>query len=108
MVKEWITKLTAYQIPHSDNPELVRVLGDAVKIRNWQLAGLIDGDAFINQYELSLTLHFSQVSVLYMLRERFGETVVWAPGKNAFRWRITRANELQGVAKLFIYFCFLV
>ena len=75
---------------------------------NWQLAGLIDGDAFINQYELSLTLHFSQVSVLYMLRERFGETVVWAPGKNAFRWRITRANELQGVAKLFIYFCFLV
>jgi dynein heavy chain len=40
MVKEWITKLTAYQVPHSDNPELVRVLGDAVKIRNWQLAGL--------------------------------------------------------------------
>ena len=40
MVKEWITKLTAYQIPRSENPELVRVLGDAVKIRNWQLAGL--------------------------------------------------------------------
>lgn len=40
MVKEWITKLTAYNIPRSDNPELVRVLGDAVKIRNWQLAGL--------------------------------------------------------------------
>lgn len=29
-----------FRIPHSDNPELVRVLGDAVKIRNWQLAGL--------------------------------------------------------------------
>jgi dynein heavy chain len=40
MVKEWIIKLRAYQVPHSDNPELVRVLGDAVKIRNWQLAGL--------------------------------------------------------------------
>jgi dynein heavy chain len=40
MVKEWIVKLTAYEVPHSDNPELIRVLGDAVKIRNWQLAGL--------------------------------------------------------------------
>jgi len=40
MVKEWISKLTAYEVPHSDNPEVVRVLGDAVKIRNWQLAGL--------------------------------------------------------------------
>ncbi|CAF1149286.1 unnamed protein product [Adineta steineri] len=40
MVKEWITKLKAYNVPHSDNPELVRVLGDAVKIRSWQLAGL--------------------------------------------------------------------
>ena len=40
MVKEWVTKLTMYNIPRSDNPELVRVLGDPVKIRNWQLAGL--------------------------------------------------------------------
>ncbi|CAF1941259.1 unnamed protein product [Rotaria magnacalcarata] len=40
MVKEWITKLKAFQVPHSENPELVRVLGDAVKIRSWQLAGL--------------------------------------------------------------------
>lgn len=40
MVKEWITKLTAYNVPHSEHPELVRVLGDAVKIRNWQLSGL--------------------------------------------------------------------
>lgn len=40
MVTEWIKKLSEYHIPRSDNPELVRVLGDPVKIRNWQLAGL--------------------------------------------------------------------
>ena len=40
MVTEWLTHLVELQIPHSDSCSLVSTLGDAVKIRNWQIAGL--------------------------------------------------------------------
>lgn len=39
-MSQWITHLINYKIPHSASPEVVRTLGDPVKIRNWQLAGL--------------------------------------------------------------------
>ena len=40
MVTEWLTHLTELEIPHSPTCSLVSTLGDAVKIRNWQIAGL--------------------------------------------------------------------
>lgn len=40
MVEEWLTELRGLEIPHSDNCSLVPTLGDPVKIRNWQIAGL--------------------------------------------------------------------
>lgn len=40
MVEEWLTELRGLDIPHSDNCNLVATLGDPVKIRNWQIAGL--------------------------------------------------------------------
>ena len=40
MVDEWLTELSRLEIPHSDNCNLVATLGDPVKIRNWQIAGL--------------------------------------------------------------------
>ncbi len=40
MTQKWIAHLSHYRIPHTDNPDVVKTLGDAVKIRNWQLAGL--------------------------------------------------------------------
>jgi dynein heavy chain len=40
MTQKWIGHLSHYKIPHTDNPDVVKTLGDAVKIRNWQLAGL--------------------------------------------------------------------
>ena len=40
MVEEWLTELRGLEIPHSDNCNLVATLGDPVKIRNWQIAGL--------------------------------------------------------------------
>lgn len=40
MVEEWLTELRGQEIPHSDNCSLVPTLGDPVKIRNWQIAGL--------------------------------------------------------------------
>jgi dynein heavy chain len=40
MTHKWIKHLTNFKVPHTDNPEITKTLGDAVKIRNWQLAGL--------------------------------------------------------------------
>jgi dynein heavy chain len=40
MTHKWVQHLKKYQVPHTDNTEVVKTLGDAVKIRNWQLAGL--------------------------------------------------------------------
>ena len=40
LVDEWKEELTKEKIPHSENCTLVGTLGDPVKIRNWQIAGL--------------------------------------------------------------------
>jgi dynein heavy chain len=40
MTHKWIEHLTRYKVPHTESPEVVKTLGDPVKIRNWQLAGL--------------------------------------------------------------------
>ena len=34
-------KLQEYNVPHSESPSLVITLGDPVKIRSWQIAGII-------------------------------------------------------------------
>ena len=40
LIEEWMEELQKQGICHSDNCTLVGTLGDAVKIRNWQIAGL--------------------------------------------------------------------
>jgi dynein heavy chain, axonemal len=40
MTNQWLNHLRRYKVPHTDKSEIVRTLGDPVKIRNWQLAGL--------------------------------------------------------------------
>lgn len=40
LVDEWKEELDNEKISHSDNCSLVGTLGDPVKIRNWQIAGL--------------------------------------------------------------------
>jgi dynein heavy chain len=40
MTHKWIQHLTKYKVPHTESSEVVKTLGDPVKIRNWQLAGL--------------------------------------------------------------------
>ena len=40
MVDEWLDQLHNLGIPRSDGCSLVNTLGDPVKIRNWQIAGL--------------------------------------------------------------------
>ncbi|XP_043932324.1 dynein axonemal heavy chain 1 [Protopterus annectens] len=40
MSEEWLKKLDQYSVPHTKEPALVATLGDPVKIRSWQIAGL--------------------------------------------------------------------
>ena len=40
LIEEWKEELQKEEIPHSENCTLVGTLGDPVKIRNWQIAGL--------------------------------------------------------------------
>ena len=40
MIQKWIEHLTKFSVPHTESPEVVKTLGDPVRIRNWQLAGL--------------------------------------------------------------------
>ena len=40
LIEEWLQELRALEIPHTGNCNLVSTLGDPVKIRNWQIAGL--------------------------------------------------------------------
>ena len=40
LVQEWQRELTVCKVPHTSGANLVSILSDAVKIRNWQIAGL--------------------------------------------------------------------
>ncbi|XP_075795609.1 dynein axonemal heavy chain 1 isoform X2 [Pelodiscus sinensis] len=40
LCEEWLKKLEEYGVPHTKEPSLISTLGDPVKIRSWQIAGL--------------------------------------------------------------------
>ncbi|KAG9260637.1 dynein heavy chain 1, axonemal [Astyanax mexicanus] len=40
MVEEWLRGFKEQQVPHTAEPNLISTLGDKVKIRSWQIAGL--------------------------------------------------------------------
>lgn len=40
LVHQWQEKLSEYKVPHSHSATLISTLGDPVKIRQWQIAGL--------------------------------------------------------------------
>ena len=40
MVRIWQEKLAQFKVPHSSSATLLSTLGDPVKIRGWQIAGL--------------------------------------------------------------------
>ncbi|XP_058416307.1 dynein axonemal heavy chain 1 isoform X1 [Diceros bicornis minor] len=58
----WVEKLTKHQVPHTSEPTLIGTLGNPVKIRSWQIAGLPNDtlsveNGIINQYSQRWT-HF--------------------------------------------------
>ncbi|XP_076846923.1 dynein axonemal heavy chain 1 isoform X2 [Brachyhypopomus gauderio] len=40
MVEEWLLGFAEHQVPHTAEPNIINTLGDKVKIRSWQIAGL--------------------------------------------------------------------
>ncbi|ELV10380.1 Dynein heavy chain 1, axonemal [Tupaia chinensis] len=58
----WVKQLTAHSVPHTSEPSLIGTLGNPVKIRSWQIAGLPNDNlsvenGVINQYSQRWT-HF--------------------------------------------------
>uniref|UniRef100_A0A8C5KDU7 Dynein axonemal heavy chain 1 n=1 Tax=Jaculus jaculus TaxID=51337 RepID=A0A8C5KDU7_JACJA len=59
---QWVTQLTVHHVPHTLKPTLIGTLGNPVKIRSWQIAGLPNDtlsveNGVINQYSQRWT-HF--------------------------------------------------
>uniref|UniRef100_A0A8C5ZKT2 Dynein axonemal heavy chain 1 n=1 Tax=Marmota marmota marmota TaxID=9994 RepID=A0A8C5ZKT2_MARMA len=59
---QWIQQLTKHKVPHSSEPSLIGTLGNPVKIRSWQIAGLPNDtlsveNGVINQFSQRWT-HF--------------------------------------------------
>ncbi|EMP33877.1 Dynein heavy chain 1, axonemal [Chelonia mydas] len=40
LCEDWLKKLEEHNVPHTSEPSLISTLGDPVKIRSWQIAGL--------------------------------------------------------------------
>ncbi|KAG8128294.1 hypothetical protein E2320_015160, partial [Naja naja] len=40
LCEEWLSQLELHNVPHTKEPNLISTLGDPVKIRSWQIAGL--------------------------------------------------------------------
>uniref|UniRef100_H0V0D2 Dynein axonemal heavy chain 1 n=1 Tax=Cavia porcellus TaxID=10141 RepID=H0V0D2_CAVPO len=59
---QWVKQLTVHQVPHTSEPTLIGTLGNPVKIRSWQIAGLPNDtlsveNGVINQFSQRWT-HF--------------------------------------------------
>ncbi|XP_008850074.1 dynein heavy chain 1, axonemal [Nannospalax galili] len=62
LYNQWVKELTVHEVPHTSKPTLVATLGNPVKIRSWQIAGLPNDtlsveNGVINQYSQRWT-HF--------------------------------------------------
>ncbi|ERE91881.1 dynein heavy chain 1, axonemal-like protein [Cricetulus griseus] len=62
LYEQWVNQLTVHQVPHTSKPTLIATLGNPVKIRSWQIAGLPNDtlsveNGVINQYSQRWT-HF--------------------------------------------------
>ncbi|XP_054832932.1 dynein axonemal heavy chain 1 [Eublepharis macularius] len=63
LFEEWISKLKLHHVPHTKEPNLIATLGDPVKIRSWQIAGLPNDTLSI---ENGMITQFSQRWTLFI------------------------------------------
>jgi len=82
MTQKWIEHLKKFNVPHTESPEIIKTLGDPVKIRNWQLAGLPKDTLSVQN---GLIVQFSQRWPLFI--DPQGQANKWIKNlvrKNAF------------------------
>ncbi|XP_042305771.1 dynein axonemal heavy chain 1 isoform X2 [Sceloporus undulatus] len=63
LCEEWISQLDTYNVPHTKEPNLIATLGDPVKIRSWQIAGLPNDTLSV---ENGMITQFSQRWTLFI------------------------------------------
>uniref|UniRef100_A0A8D2Q6Q0 Dynein axonemal heavy chain 1 n=1 Tax=Varanus komodoensis TaxID=61221 RepID=A0A8D2Q6Q0_VARKO len=63
LYEEWVSQLQSYNVPHTKEPSLVATLGDPVKIRSWQIAGLPNDTLSV---ENGMITQFSQRWTLFI------------------------------------------
>ncbi|XP_053154302.1 dynein axonemal heavy chain 1 isoform X2 [Hemicordylus capensis] len=63
LCEEWIEKLELCCVPHTKEPNLIATLGDPVKIRSWQIAGLPNDTLSV---ENGMITQFSQRWTLFI------------------------------------------
>uniref|UniRef100_A0A803YQF6 Dynein axonemal heavy chain 1 n=1 Tax=Meleagris gallopavo TaxID=9103 RepID=A0A803YQF6_MELGA len=87
LCKEWLSKLSENNIPHTKEPNVISTLGDPVEIRSWQIAGLPNDTLSV---ENGVITQFSQRWTHYI-----------DPQRQANKWikNLEKVNHLE-VAKL--------
>uniref|UniRef100_A0ABM5FKE2 Dynein axonemal heavy chain 1 isoform X3 n=1 Tax=Pogona vitticeps TaxID=103695 RepID=A0ABM5FKE2_9SAUR len=63
LCEEWVSRLEAHNVPHTKEPSLIATLGDPVKIRSWQIAGLPNDTLSV---ENGMITQFSQRWTLFI------------------------------------------
>ncbi|XP_060621830.2 dynein axonemal heavy chain 1 [Anolis sagrei] len=63
LYEEWISHLDSHNVPHTKEPNLIATLGDPVKIRSWQIAGLPNDTLSV---ENGMITQFSQRWTLFI------------------------------------------
>ncbi|KAH0630033.1 hypothetical protein JD844_012597 [Phrynosoma platyrhinos] len=63
LCEEWTGQLDTYNVPHTKEPNLITTLGDPVKIRSWQIAGLPNDTLSV---ENGMITQFSQRWTLFI------------------------------------------
>ncbi|KAJ6667676.1 hypothetical protein lerEdw1_015997 [Lerista edwardsae] len=63
LCEEWLSQLETFKVPHTKEPNLIGTLGDPVKIRSWQIAGLPNDTLSV---ENGMITQFSQRWTLFI------------------------------------------
>uniref|UniRef100_A0A803TP24 Dynein axonemal heavy chain 1 n=1 Tax=Anolis carolinensis TaxID=28377 RepID=A0A803TP24_ANOCA len=63
LCEDWLNHLDSYNVPHTKEPNLITTLGDPVKIRSWQIAGLPNDTLSV---ENGMITQFSQRWTLFI------------------------------------------
>jgi hypothetical protein len=90
LVQEWQKELTVYNVPHTSHANLVSILSDPVKIRNWQIAGLPRDTLSV---ENGVIVQFSRRWPLFI--DPQGQANKWAKNMVSHAWSFYFLTNLK-------------